>query len=95
MPKHQDTSKRCRIKENIDYCRAHQINVNVGEVAELFEVYRSKACATLNGENRSRNHSLTKNETCSRTSKLTNIQIAHADCIIEKSKLNLEGKSLL
>ena len=94
MPKHQDTPKCYRMKGDIEYCRAHQINVNVGEVAEFFEVYQSKAYATLNGEDRSRNHSLTKNETCDRNSKLTNAQIAHADRIIEKSKLNLEGKSL-
>ena len=94
MPKHQDTPKRCRIKGVIEYCRAHQINVDVGEVAEFFEVSRSKAYATLNGEDRSRNHSPTKNETRDRNLKLTGAQIAHADRIIEESELDLEGKGL-
>ena len=91
MPKHQDTPKRYRIKEVIEYCRAHQINVNVYEVAEFFEVSRSKAYATLNGEDR---HSPTKNETRGRNLKLTGAQIAHANRFIEEGELDLEEKSL-
>ena len=94
MPKHQDTPKRCRIKGVIEYCRAKQIDVNVGEVAEFFGVSSTQGYVTLNGDDRTRNNSPIKNETRGRNLKITGAQIAQADRIIEESELDLEGKSL-